>query len=471
MKKIRIFLLAAFLLLTACANEKQQTSEPVDTKIGEDVIAAQETPSPAPARTGAESFEGFYTDGKGNTAVIQWYGDDCMLSAYLDGAVFVEDAAGMSNGDGLVFHTVDDAENSMTLSLYRDGETYTLRVEESTRAALPAGTAFEGFVRTTEEPSPLDGASDGGIDPSEAEERPNGHYVFQPKVCSVYLEEIFGREMCDAWFSLVDAVLAGKDTFACPDQHTYDWVMGQFPERCLPILPELIDYAYDREHSVADGVARFTYLVPPEEAAEKIAAFGAQIEGILNEALGDGDSDFEKVLRLYIYFCEHYTYDYETFERMYREYVPDVTALRFFRTGTGVCQQISFAYSYLLMQAGVDAATVSGGGHQWSCVRINGRDYHVDPTFVICEPYALSYVMMTDEQRKTTGYAKEDFVFASNYSVDHPHPDYAADDDHFRPLWETTFESLSRETRTVVCAIGEDENGERRCLEFDYTGY
>ena len=80
-------------------------------------------------------------------------------------------------------------------------------------------------------------------------------YVFQPKVCSVYMEEVFGKEMCETWFHLVDAVMAGEDTFACPDQHTYDWVMGQFPIRCFPVLTELIDFAYDRENleEIPDG--------------------------------------------------------------------------------------------------------------------------------------------------------------------------------------------------------------------------
>ena len=116
-------------------------------------------------------------------------------------------------------------------------------------------------------------------------EDPQSHYVFRPKVCSVYLEELFGKAMCETWYHLVDAVMAGESTFACPDQHTYDWVMGQFPERCFPLLSELIDYAWDRENSVIDGVASFTYLVPPEEAAKRIQAFGEQVEGILNEAL------------------------------------------------------------------------------------------------------------------------------------------------------------------------------------------
>ncbi len=299
---------------------------------------------------------------------------------------------------------------------------------------------------------------------------PMGRYVFQPKVCSVYLEEVFGKAMCDAWYNLVDAVMAGKDTFACPDQHTYDWVMGQFPERCFPVLGELIDYARDREHSVRDGVASFTYRVPVDEAAERIKAFGTMIEGILNGVLADDYSDVEKALALYDYFSRTYMYDYATSEKMSEVYVDYTSAYRFFRTGIGICHEISTAYSYLLMQAGVEATIMMGSDHQWSYVRIHGRNYHIDPTFAICERGSLAYFMMTDEQREATGYGKAEYVIASNYAQDHPHPDYTADDDTFRPLWDRTFVSFDHETRTIR-ASRENDYGEWLDLEFDYTGY
>ncbi len=189
-------------------------------------------------------------------------------------------------------------------------------------------------------------------------------YVFRPKVCSAYMEEVFGKAMCEAWFHLVDAVMAGEDTFACPDQHTYDWVMGQFPMRCFPVLTELIDFAYDRENSVVDGVASFTYLVPREEAARRIEEFARQVQGLLNDVLEDEYSDFEKVLALYDYFSHNYNYDYETERKMYDSFVDYTMTYRLFESGTGICFEIARAYSYLLMQAGVDATTVMGGGHE-----------------------------------------------------------------------------------------------------------
>ena len=414
-----------------------------------------------------QRFAGCYENDGHDTAIISAFGEEYRLSASLYRLTFLEDALGAPEGERLVFRTLDAAGNPLTLSFYQEGETFTLRVDESTWERLAPETVFQGFVRTAEAP-----LTDWELsDLTEAAEPPRGHYAFSPKVCSVYMEELFGKDMCDAWFSLVDAVLAGEDTFACKDQHTYDWVMGQFPERCLPILQELIDYAYDREHSVKDGVASFTYLVSPAEAKARIEAFGAQIEEILNTVFLDDYSDFEKAFALYGYFCQRYEYDYALAERMNQEYVPDIGFLRFFRAGSGVCQEISVVYSYLLMQAGVEATVMSGPAHQWSYVRLNGRNYHIDPTFAITDYGSLSYFLMTDEQREASGFAKADFIITSNYAQDHPHPDYTADDDRFSPLWEAYAGELSHETHIATCPIGEDENGEWRYLAFDYTGY
>ena len=340
-------------------------------------------------------------------------------------------------------------------------------------ARIPEDTGGSGAV-VTEEAIPTDSSAVPGREATAPEPMDGSirqsSYVFKPKVCSAYLEEVFGKTMCETWFHLVDAVMAGEDTFACPDQNTYDWVMGQFPVRCFPVLTELIDYAHDRENSVVNGVASFTYLVPREEAATRIEAFALQIEGILNDALEDDYSDFEKVLALYDYFSRHYQYDYETEKKMYEIFVDYTTTYRLFETGTGICFEIARAYSYLLMQAGVDATTVMGDAHEWSYVRINGVNYHVDPTFVIDSEGSLSFLMMTDGQREATGYSKDNFTFVSNYSQDHPHPVYTADDDTFRPLWERHLEAFSPRENLLRCWQYQ-EGWEKDYLDFDYTGY
>ncbi len=467
MKRIFAFLCAA-VLLAGCTGENRETANPVQTEIEEIVVTAE----PSEEEHGPvdlNDYVGFYANDSYDTVTIEKTEDGCTMSVALYRLTVLDEGTVFASNEGVVFHTVDAAGDPMTVTFYRDGETYALRVDESTWESLESGTVISDFV-----PSPESGDL---IEPVDTAERPQSRYVFQPKVCSVYMEEVFGHDMCEAWFHLVDAVLAGEDTFACKDQYTYDWMMGQFPEHCLPILKELIDYAWDREHSVIDGVASFTWLVPPEEAKARIEAFGKQIEGILNEVFRDDYSDFEKALALYIYFSDHYTYDYDTYCKMYDQYVDYTSCYRFFQTGVGICHEISSAYSYLLLQAGVQATTMSGtrsydkAGHQWSYVRINGRNYHIDPTYVLGTGGALRYFLMTDEKRaEEDSYNPSTFYAVSHYSRDNPHPDYIADDDTFRPLWDMDFEAFNHETHTVRCPI-ESDNGEWTYFTFDYTGY
>lgn len=299
-----------------------------------------------------------------------------------------------------------------------------------------------------------------------------GHYVFQPKVCSPYIRELFGDVMCDTWFHLVDAVMAGEDTFPCPDADTYGWVCGQFPNLCFPVLDQLIAFPYD--DSFADGVGTIQYLVPKEEAAAQIAAFSKTVEDILNEALRDDDSDFEKALALYLYFAEHYTYDYELMEN--NTDASALSACHVFSEQTGICQEFSVAYSYLLMQAGVDATVMKGirsydgGHHQWSYVRIGGKNYHIDPTYVLGTD-SLSYFLMSDAQREYEDcYPKHDFVITSVYAQEYGSPAYNAEDITFSELWNSDFVSLDRE-RNLLTYRSYEDSADGICRTFSYDGF
>lgn len=477
MKKLIIFLCAAILLFAACTGEPQKTAEPVQTEIAEEIVAL---PEPSPAETGPvdpDDYVGVYANGNTDFVVLEEIEDSYVMSVVLYRLIGLDGGTVSASEDGVVYRSVDPEGNPMTVTFCRDGEQYALRVDESTWEYLAPGTVVSGFERVESLPAPT-GEYGEQIDPDDLPHAPKGHYVFNPKVCSVFMEEVFGSDMCEAWYNLVDAVLKGENTFACKDQYTYDWMMGQFPEHCLPILKELIDYAWDREHSVVDGVASFTYLVPPEEARARIDEFGKMIEGMLNEIFEDDYSDFEKCLALYVYFSDHYQYDWDTYAKMYDEYVDYTSCCRFFQTGIGICHEISSAYSYLLLQAGVQATTMSGtraydlSGHQWSYVRINGKEYHIDPTYVLGTGGALRYFMMTDAKREEEdSYDPATFYAVSHYSRENPHPAYVADDDTFSPLWEYDFESFDHETHTVFCPKEQSEYGEWSYFAFDYTGY
>lgn len=296
---------------------------------------------------------------------------------------------------------------------------------------------------------------------------PPQRYTFNPKVCSHYMEEVFGEKMCQAWFHLVDAILAGEDTFACPDQFTYEWMIGQFPHLCLPPVQNLIDCYPEEEAPIKDGVARFRYVVPKETVLQEIDRFGKKVEEILNEALRPDDTDFEKALVLYQYFTDNYTYDYALLSNT------DANALsvcHVFYDKKGICQELSQAYSFLLMELGIDATVMSGDNHRWSYVRMNGKNYHIDPTYVL-GTHDLAYFMMTDEQRNVAGeYPKKDFIVTSAYTQFYDHPDYTADDDTYAALWQTELVSVNRDQNTLtVQTADEDLNPVEKTFSFDGT--
>ncbi|MBR2737036.1 MAG: transglutaminase domain-containing protein, partial [Firmicutes bacterium] len=274
-------------------------------------------------------------------------------------------------------------------------------------------------------------------------------------MASQYLVEVFGEKKVETWFNLIDAVMAGEDTFACPDTETYNWVMGQFPNKCFPVINPVMDmqisYAWDRDHPVKNGIATFTYLVPREEVSAKITEFAGLVEDILNETMDPGDTDFEKALSLYLYFQKNYTYDDQAAEDNNNGRADYVSSYRLLTGKTGICHEISTAYSYLLMQAGVEATTVMGSNHEWSLIRLNGKNYHIDPTYVLSmDPGDLRYFLMTDEKRCEDGeFHSGTFTYCSAYSQDHPHPDYAADDETFQDLWSGYFDSFDHENQIL----------------------
>ena len=253
----------------------------------------------------------------------------------------------------------------------------------------------------------------------------DGKLHFQPKVASKYLTEVFGEQMVVTWYNLVDAVLSGKTEVACPDDHTFNWVVGQFPDKCFPPLKGHI-WAVDPDHPVKNGVARFMYDVPYEQLMAEIADFSGMVEEILNEAAKPEYSDFENALGLY-------------------------------------------NYSEADVVGGV--SETDGEHHQWSYIRLNGHDYHIDPTWVLEMNGKLDYFLMTDAQRYAQGgYSKNRFRYVSSYTQDHPYPNYQANDETFAELWNGYFSSLDHENR-ILRYETEDADGDWTVKTFDYSDF
>ena len=298
-----------------------------------------------------------------------------------------------------------------------------------------------------------------------------GHYEYKPVVMSSIFLDIMGQDMYDAYKNYIKAVQNGEDEFEVKTEDDYHWMIGQFRTNFQPVYEVYTESNYGG--AFKDGKATFQYKISKEELAQKEAEFEEMVTGILNEALRDDYSDVEKILALYIYFSNNYTYDYDTYYRMSDEAVQGICAYRFFTTKHGICAECATAFSFLLLQAGVDATVcggndeVTGEGHSWTYVTINGKNYHVDPTYVMDSGNRLSYFMMTDEQRYKEGnFKKDSMCVACHYKSDKNGNEYTADDDFFAPLWDKYLTSFDHEKKLIYYVDMDGNQG-----VFDYSAF
>ena len=297
------------------------------------------------------------------------------------------------------------------------------------------------------------------------------HFEFKPVVMSSIFRDIMGEDMCEAYSNYIDAVRAGEDSFEVKSEHDYDWMIGQFPAQFQPLYFISTESGYGGAYK--DGRATFQYKIPKDELKEKEAEFEKKVTDILNENLRDDYSDLEKVLALYLYISENGSYDYDALKLDPLEMDKKLSSYRFLFENKGICFECAGAYNYLLLQAGVDCTSAGGlchndnEGHAWSYVTINGRNYHVDPTYAMGSSGNLSYFMMTDSQREMEGnFVKSEMSIGCHYKEDHNGDKYDADDDSFAPLWGGTLTSFDHGKKLIYYVNSEGEEA-----VFDYSAW
>ena len=137
----------------------------------------------------------------------------------------------------------------------------------------------------------------------------------------------------------------------------------------------------------------FDYKMSKEEYTSAIAEVEAWADGVV--ALADDDfTDYEHALFFHDYLDTAYDYDTDL-------KVKDLYS--FIKTGVGVCQAYTHAYTYLLRRAGVDVSFASSEemNHIWNIVKIDGEWYHAD-------------VSWDDPTGGAMGKAKHDFFLYSD---------------------------------------------------------
>ena len=296
-----------------------------------------------------------------------------------------------------------------------------------------------------------------------------GHYVFEPHVFgSRYLEQ-FGEDMRDTFFAYCDAVRNGEESFPCPDQESLNWCVGRFSHFFMPLAQLYVQGA-----GCEDGTAYITYAVPAEAFVQKEKEFEETITGILNDCLSDDYIEPEKILALYEYMTKTYAYDYEMYDQK-AERMDEQGTCRCLTEKKGICNEIASLYNYLLLQAGIDSEVIDGvihhsedwqENHTWVFVTLEGKSYHVDPTFAVTAGgMPLDYFMMSDEIReRRDDIPKETYCLAAKGDESGDFFSFEAPSDVFKPLWNGIYIGMDRKNKEIVY---EDLEGVIRRFSYD----
>ena len=305
----------------------------------------------------------------------------------------------------------------------------------------------------------------------------NSNYEFNPHIFSKKYELLCGEEMMQSFFSLCDALRAGEDTFSCKDSRTYEWCTNRLLSYFFPVARQSIYSGkpyYNGRSLCKNGVGTIIYTVPKEDFLQKEQEFEDQICQILNENIGTDYSDFEKALSLYCYISYHYSYDYKMSENN-KELYSEQSPYRCLTEKQGICWEIGGLYNYLLLQCGVDSEEYEGwckdddiGLHSWVYVTIDGKGYHVDPTWagVKEDNCILDFFMMTDDIRYTRDAIELDgFYLGQEYDCSRDELGFSAVDDSYSGLWNSYFIGFD----SVKNVIYYRPDGQQKIKKFSYT--
>ena len=114
----------------------------------------------------------------------------------------------------------------------------------------------------------------------------------------------------------------------------------------------------------------------------------------------------------------------------------------------------------------IETTEARGSDHEWSFVTINGKNYHVDPTYGMGSGDVLTYLMMTDERRADDGYQTSDTTVANHYKGSHNSDQYVCDDDYFDVLKGKYLDYWDPDKNLIYYV---DKDGNRGV--FDYSSF
>lgn len=254
------------------------------------------------------------------------------------------------------------------------------------------------------------------------------NFTWNPHVYGDVMKELYGEEDEENLYRLIDAVLAREEScdFDVSNRGII-WDLGLIMQDICPLFDKLVsDYNFE------GGVAYLEYRYDKEQHDEIIKEFKDRIEHIICSSVMETDNQTMAALAIYHFYSSIIEYDHEAVG----DFNADITPYRALVEYMGICQSFSSAYTYLLLQCGITAVSISSfndtTAHQWTLVKLNGNYYHMDPTYE--EGYGgegLVFFGMTNDMRQIYDFPIDKFNVMNIWDSS----DIQANDDTFAELW------------------------------------
>ncbi len=169
--------------------------------------------------------------------------------------------------------------------------------------------------------------------------------------------------------SLVDMML-GVRAVLCDHPELF-WAMTSFAYSSVNYGNRIVQFYGGGSH---------TYIYNPEDVDQMQTILDAKINEIFAKTINPSMSEAEIALALHNWIVENTTYNYLAIndENAHRDAWSAYAALI---DGTAVCEGLSKAYQLLLYRAGINCGVVTGPGHMWNYVEIDGEWYYTDITW------------------------------------------------------------------------------------------
>lgn len=221
-----------------------------------------------------------------------------------------------------------------------------------------------------------DDAPEGGQDEKEA-------FVFRPIVDSPFYESAYSKNHMQTYRNMMNALMEYKSEFTIEEGVQW-WEVGEFVSYLFPAFEYVVEQVDQNGFT-----GNIVYKNNKETTETILKNFAEKVELWINSCTKPEDPDVLKALEIYHKLSLEFSYDYETngFVEQGVFFDTDVSPYRAIMESTGICQSFAPAYSYLLMQVGIDACPTGGllkdnsAAHVWTALKLYDKWFYADVTY------------------------------------------------------------------------------------------